>query len=257
MKSLRIFLLFFCLTAVSGFAQTNFVPRLEADGQVYSNIYILRTTASYAVVQFDGGAAQIALSNFPPEIQQQYSYEPEKARQEAIAEKAKREQAAIIEAQRAAALAKTQSWRGQPVTATIITVQGPLSVWTKCQIMVSNKTETVLLANLPASVKQFFDNRNAESNRMAVLSAYVDQESKRLAELTASMPRRPAANSPAGRTLRQIRVDQKALADKRAELQKMETTSRKTRAEEDKATRVTVRQTAQTYASLPVWECVK
>lgn len=240
----------------TGKAQTNYLPRLDVDGQSYTNVHIVRTTVSDAVIEFDGGAAKVALSNFPPVIQQQYGYDPEKARQAAIADAAKHEEALAAEAVRNAELQKMQDWRGTPMTATVHSVEGAIGAWTKCQISVSNKTETVLLAGLPVSIQQFFNNKNNQSNQVATLSSYIQGESARLSDLKARLPARPRANSPAGRELRQINNDEKALAQKRTELSKLQAALTKLNAD-TKSTRVSVRATAQTYASLPVWECVK
>ncbi len=258
MKIVKIFLLIVAaaLALSTGKAQTNFLPRLDVDGQSYTNVHIVRTTLSDAVIEFDGGAAKVALSNFPPVIQQQYGYDPEKARQAAIAEAAKHEEAMAAEAVRNAELQKLQNWRGTTMTATVHSVDGVIGAWTKCQLTVSNKTETVLLAGLPASIQQFFANKNNQSNQVAVLSAYIQNESGRLADLKARLPARPRANSPAGRELRQINTDEKALAQKRAEMSKLQSALTKLNAD-TKSTHVTVRATAQTYASLPIWECVK
>jgi hypothetical protein len=77
-----IIMLLFSAGIASG--QTNdahFDVLRTLDGRSFKNATITRTTAAYAVVDFDGGGANVAFTNLPPDLQTRYHYDPAAAEQ--------------------------------------------------------------------------------------------------------------------------------------------------------------------------------
>jgi putative endonuclease len=76
---------------------------LPAGGQFYTNARITSVTPAHAVVSFDGGIVQLALSNLPASCQKKYGYDPDKAAKYLAEEKQKlQERRAALMARQAA-----------------------------------------------------------------------------------------------------------------------------------------------------------
>jgi len=66
-------------------AQTNdahFDILRTLDGQSFTNATITRTTAAFAIVDFDGGGLRIAFTNLSADIQKRFGFDPAKAQTE-------------------------------------------------------------------------------------------------------------------------------------------------------------------------------
>jgi hypothetical protein len=61
------------------YGQTNFFPLLKVGDKTYTNATITRVNPAEATVIFDGGGAQVAVSNLPPELRERYHYDPQTA----------------------------------------------------------------------------------------------------------------------------------------------------------------------------------
>jgi hypothetical protein len=121
------------LTCVVAFAaDTNTIPFLTIGAQTFTNVEIGTVTASRVTLYYNGGGQQVAISNLPTYLQKRFNYEPEiakvndaiearkklesqqrhqdqtralaaeRARQQSAIQQHLREQAHIIEEQRAA-----------------------------------------------------------------------------------------------------------------------------------------------------------
>jgi hypothetical protein len=110
--------LFFALALSLAHADTNvFAVLTTADGISYTNAHIDHVTPIYANICYDGGIVQVALTNLPEPLRQQYLYDADKASQWLAVKKQKQQEQRAAEQARAVAeqtrletLAKNAGW---------------------------------------------------------------------------------------------------------------------------------------------------
>jgi hypothetical protein len=150
------------LAAGSLGAQTNEIfPVLSAGGQLYTNAWITDTTPASVVIGYDGGSAQIALSNLPPALQRKFGYDPAAAAQYLVAKHQADYEKAI------ASLAGTN----QPVR--ILSVIGNAG-YLKCSVQTKAGTRNVCVNHLPDSVGNFISQLNQMRSDVAAYEGRVD-----------------------------------------------------------------------------------
>jgi hypothetical protein len=118
------------LAALSTFGQTNepVIDVLAAGGQFYTNAQITRVTPAYAVVSYNGGIVQLALSNLPAPYQEKYGYDPDKAARYLADKKQKlQEQRAALNARQAAYNQAVASLAGTNRPVQVISILDELS----------------------------------------------------------------------------------------------------------------------------------
>jgi hypothetical protein len=248
------------LSAASLGAQTNETfPILSADGQLYTNASITHTTPASAVIEYDGGSVQIALSNLPPALQRKFGYDPANAAQY-LADKKQQEIAAR------AAVAKRQadyekaiaSLAGTNQPIRILSVNG-YTGFVKCTVQTKDGTRDVCVNHLPDSVRDFIPQLNQLRSDVAAYGERVDNYVRAaktadavapagvtgdVDKVDAAMKQRAQAN------LMLVTADdmQKQLAKMKADLAAMESVAA------DKTT-VNAYPTGQSWDGAEIWEC--
>lgn len=156
--------IFIMFLAGSLCAQTNLTFDVLCTGQGdFTNATIIRTTAAYAVVMHPGGLAKVALSNLPPVLQAEFSYEPDKATAYLEAEKRRAgesRRARIEQQKKLAALAG-------PVQK--IRVTAILDGFGLCQIQTTNGTFMAYVIGVPGLVNSYYASRASLENTIASL----------------------------------------------------------------------------------------
>lgn len=225
-------------------AQTNFIPRLVIGKKIYTDVEVMRMSEQFAVIRFEGGVAQIAFSNCPPDIQRQL-----------------RSAMGLPELSATnAALAESNVPRlgfGPFRAANVVSIEGPLAGWTKCQLQISNKTDTALLLRLPEPVVQFFRIKTIRSNDIVEMAIKIQDASAKLNLLRANAARGAPPKSLGARIAALLPFFEAQLDKKKAALQGLQDSYREILLHEPESSRVWVRQTGQVYESITVWECPK
>jgi hypothetical protein len=76
MKTLILFLLTACLSSI---AQTNTITFTNQYGDVVSNAVVIKVSANTLLYRIPSGGGAVKLANLPPDLQQRFGYDPEKA----------------------------------------------------------------------------------------------------------------------------------------------------------------------------------
>jgi hypothetical protein len=251
------------LVAISTFAQTNepVIAVLPAGGQFYTNALITGVTPAYAVVSYDGGIVQLALSNLPSSYQKKYSYDPGKATKYLADEKQKlQERRAALMARQAAYNQAIASLVGTNRPVQIISVLDDLSNGGIPRCVIPEAPDGVLVKNLPDPVKSFLD-------RKKQLAADIDSFSERI-QADASAADRAAAVVPTYAAIDLDTIDAQnnqrtqanlmavRVKEERAELEKMKKTMSDLDAETAFRTTIMAFPTGQFFGGFEIWNCV-
>jgi hypothetical protein len=248
------------LAAASLGAQTNEIfPVLSAGGQLYTNACITHTTPASAVIEYDGGSVQIALSNLPPALQRKFGYDPANAAQY-LADKKQQEIAAR------AAVAKRQadyekaiaSMAGTNQPIRILSINGNAG-FVKCTVQIKDGTRDVCVNYLPDSVRDFISQLNQLRSDVAGYEDRVENYVRAAKTADAMAPAGvtgdsdyaiAAMNQRAQANLMAINADdmQKQLAKMKADLAAMESVA------VDKTT-VIAYPTGQSWDGSEIWVC--
>ena len=260
---LKIILAILLFVGLSTFAQTNepVIGVLPAGGQFYTNAQITRVTPAYAVVSYDGGIVQLALSDLPVAYQKKYNYDPDTAARYLADEKQKAQE-------RRAALAARQAAYNQAVAA-LVGTNRPVQILSILDER-SNKgiplcsipeaINGVLVNNLPDSVRNFL---NRKYQLTADINAYSDKVSA-----DAAAAARAQAVAPTYSAMDPYSVDQQNnqhaqanlmalnVQKEQAELARMKSTLADLDAQTPAQTTIMAFPTGQIYGNYPIWTCV-
>lgn len=245
------------LAAASLGAQTNeIIPVLSADGESYTNARITHTTPVSAVIVYDGGSVQIALSNLPPALQRKFGYDPAAAAQY-LADKQQQEIAArAAAAQRRADYEKAvASLAGTNQPVQILSVNG-YAGFIKCTVQTGEGTREVCVNHLPDSIGGFISQLNQLRSDVAAYEKRVDNYARAAKTADAVKPppgikgsmnyngQRAQANQMA------VTADdmQNRLAKMKADLEAMESAA-------TNKTTVLAYPTGQSWGGFEIWEC--
>lgn len=176
------------LVALSTSAQTNepVIGVLPAGGQFYTNARITRVTPAYAVVSYNGGIVQLALSNLPASYQEKYGYDPDQAaRYLADKKQMLQERRATQNARQAAYNQAVASLAGTNRPVQVISILDELSNGGIPRCAVPDVPDGILVKNLPDPVRNFL-------NRKKQLAADINSFSDKVqADASAAARRRP------------------------------------------------------------------
>jgi len=228
-------------------AQTNHLERLLIGDKLYTDVEVMRITDQYAVVRYEKGVAQIPFSNCPPEIRQQLRSAmglPDLSSTNGAAQKS-------------AEADVPHPGFGKFQTANVVSVEGPMASWTKCQLQISNKTDTALLYRLPETLVQYFKLKTQRSNEIVEASEKLHEATEALKRLIANLPHNPPPRSGASLVRALLPLEEKEIAIQKQRLESMQQTYRDMLFHEPESTRIQVRQTGQVYQSLTVWDCAQ
>lgn len=239
---MRAILFIVLLSTLVAAAQTNHYPRLLVGNKLYTDVEIVRVTGEVAVIKYEGGMARIAISNCPPEIQQEL-LGPAGLR--------------TTKPDRADTAAVRAPGFGNFISANVVCIEGPMAAWTKCRLQVSNRTDMALIARLPESIGQYFANKAVFSNDVVKFAERVQKDADTVEMLRAELPRGGSPKSIGVKLAGLLPALEQDLADKRAKLEQRQTGYRELLSHEPEMTRIKVRQTGQVYESITVWECGK
>ncbi|HTY88010.1 MAG TPA: hypothetical protein VMB80_11135 [Candidatus Acidoferrum sp.] len=252
-----------CAFAAS--AQTNeaLIPILTAGTQSFTNARITHVTPAYAVVSYDGGIAQVALSNLPTAYQRQYDYDPTNAAKYLEDKKQEQLQArARLQAQRAAYQRYVASLAGtnQPVRIVSINAEAP---YLKCTAETKSGTRDINLKNLPDPVRNFITRLNQLRGEVASFEDRVDDYTRAARHADALAPTTPIlttggnsgdANSPVNQRA-QANLMLNRAEDMQKQLVKMKEDLAAMESESVKNTTVLAYPTGQIYDQLEIWVC--
>jgi len=253
MKAILLLSLFLAIQAE---AQTNFFPLLNVGATTYTNARITSVTAADAIVLFDGGGARVPLSNMPPHIQKQYGYDAGKAAK-SLAEQTERNKK-FFEANKKqnAELQRKDAWRGDLQAIRVRSVGRPIGSWYQCEIATTNGVKaSVLLGKMPLEIKRYYERSAQLKKDIADRANYTRREAQRLSNLEDNSPSEAPFDSPAGRRIRQMNIDSKALAASLQELKEWQGEYKEMLAGETTAITCFARPTAKSYGNLAIWEC--
>src|ERR1700722_12879383 len=82
--SLRIITTFVCFTVALNVSADEQLPRLEAGGEVYTNVTVTMVTTTDIFFTHAGGVGSVKLKRLDPGLQKHFGFDPEKARQAEI-----------------------------------------------------------------------------------------------------------------------------------------------------------------------------
>jgi hypothetical protein len=60
-------------------ADPNYIPELRVGSKVYENVHVREVTPTSIVILYRGGLGSVALADLPPDLQQRFGYDPDKA----------------------------------------------------------------------------------------------------------------------------------------------------------------------------------
>ena len=251
------------LVVISTFAQTNepVIDILPAEGQFFTNAQITHVTPAYAVVSYDGGIVQLALSNLPASYQEKYGYDPGKAARYLADEKQKlHEQRAALMARQAAYNQAVASLTGTNRPVQIISILDEQSNGGIPLCAVPDATNGILIKNLPDSVRSFLNHKKQLAGDINSFSDKVQADASAAARAEAVAP---TFASPNPDTL-DAQNNQRAQAnlmvvkvrEERAELVKMKKTMNDLDAETADRTTIMAFPTGQFFGRFEIWNCV-
>jgi hypothetical protein len=249
------------LAAGSLGAQTNEIfPVLSAGGQLYTNACITHTTPVSAVIEYDGGSVQIALSNLPPALQRKFGYDPAKAAPY-LADKKRQEIAArAAMAKRQADYAKAvASLSGTNRPVRILSVNG-YAGYLKCTVQTQEGTREVCVNHLPDSVRDFISQLNQMRSEVADYEKRVDNYVRAAKTAQALVP---AAGMTGDKTFVNAAMTQRAQAsqmavtadDMQKQLAKMKADLAAMESALVEKTTVLAYPTGQSWDGAEIWEC--
>jgi hypothetical protein len=249
------------LVTLSLGAQTNeIIPVLICADRSYTNAQITQATPAYAVVAYNDGSVQIALSNLPSEYQQKYGYDPAKAAKFLADKKQKeREARATMLARQAAYQQQLAALAGTNQPIRIISVNA-FSAYLKCTVQTQNGVRDVNLKNLPDSVRNFISQLNQQRNEVASYEVRVEDYTRAAKKADAVAPTfaagRPAYVNEAINQRKQANLMQVRAEEMKTQLTKMKANLAAVEAETTNRTTVIACPTGQTHEQLEVWTCV-
>jgi hypothetical protein len=247
------------LAAGSLGAQTDEIfPVLSADGQSYTNARVTHTTPVSAVIEYDGGSVQIALSNLPPALQRKFGYDPATAAQY-LADKQQQEIAAR------AAVAKRQA-DYQKAIALLASTNQPVRIlsvngyagYLKCTVQTREGTRDVCVNHLPDSIGNFISQLNQQRSDVAAYEKRVDNYARAAKTAAAA-----AATPPPGMKGEMNFNGQRALASQMAataadmqnQLANMKADLAAMESAAANKTTVLAYPTGQSWGGSELWEC--
>jgi hypothetical protein len=245
------------------FAQTNqpVIEVLPADGQFYTNAQITRVTPAYAVVIYDRGIVQLALSNLPASYQKKFGYDPDKAARFLADERQKvQEQRAALIARQAAYNRAVAALTGTNRPVQIIAILDEVSNGGIPLCAIPEAPEGVLVKNLPDSVHSFL-------NRKIQLAADINSFNAKVQADTSTADRAvavaPTFASPYPDVI-DAQNNQRAQAnlmavkarEEQAELDQMKKTMSDLEIETADRTTITAFPTGQFFGKFEIWNCV-
>jgi hypothetical protein len=234
---------------------------LAAGGQFYTNAQITHATPAYAVVIYDGGSAQLVLSNLPVSYQKRFGYDPDKAARFLADEKQKaQERRAALMVRQAAYNRAVASLAGTNRLVQIISILDEVSNGGIPLCAIPEAPDGVLIKNLPDPVKNFL-------NRKRQLAADVNSFSARVQADTSAADRAvavaPTFASPDADMI-DAQNNQRAQAnlmavkarEEQAELEQMKKTMGDLDAETVDRTTITAFPTGQFFGRFEIWNCI-
>ena len=264
MKATALMLVIGGFALVTG-AQTNepIIPVLTAGGQSYTNARITHATPAYAVVAYDGGIVQVALSNLPAVYQEKYDYRPEDAAKYLAKKRQEELQArARIQAQQATYQRYVASLAGtnQPVRIISINANSP---YLKCTAETKTGTRDINIKNLPDSVRDFVARLSQLRADVAGYESRVDDYTRAAKQADATAPSSAILYTGGNAGDANAAMNQRARAnlmmnnadDMQKQLQKMKDELVAMESQAVEKTTVLAYPTGQTYDQLEIWTC--
>ncbi|MGB7749671.1 MAG: hypothetical protein WBN75_20565 [Verrucomicrobiia bacterium] len=245
------------LAAASLGAQTNeIIPVLSADGQFYTNACITHTTPVSALIEYDGGSVQIALSNLPPALQRKFGYDPAKAAQY-LADKKQQEIAARAAAAKRQADYETAiaSLAGTSQPIRILSVNGDAG-FLKCAVQTREGTREVCVNHLPDSIGDFISRLNQLRSDVAAYEKRVDNYD-RAASIADAVTPPPGIKGSMNYNGQRAQANQMATtaADMQKQLAKMKADLAAMESAATNKTTVLAYPTGQSWGGFEIWEC--
>jgi hypothetical protein len=159
--------------------QTNqpVIPLLVINGQICTNLTLIRANPAYALVDNETGIYKVPMSNMPPAFQTQYGYSPGNASNFlAVETKRNRE---WIEAERARQIQQQQMLVALGYTNQIITVT---AVWDLISnhgiplVSTAQNPDGILIRGIPVSVINFVADYNQLSDDIVTVGKNIGRE---------------------------------------------------------------------------------
>jgi hypothetical protein len=260
MKTIPAILL---LVAVSTSAQTNepVIEVLTAGGQFYTNARISHVTPASAVVIYDGGSVQLALSNLPVSYQEKYGYDPVKAARFLADEKQK------VQAERAALMARQAAYNRAVASLTgtnrpvqILSILDEQSNGGIPRCAVPDAPDGILVKNLPDSVRSFLNRKRQLAADIRSFSDKVRADTSAAVRAQAMAPTLASRDPDTLDAQNNQRAQANLLAvkagEERAELDEMKKTLSDLDAETADRTTIVAFPTGQFFGRLEIWNCV-
>ena len=136
--------------------QTNFFPLLQCGDRTYTNATIGSITPAAVTVSWDGGGAQIAITNLPEELQVRYHYDPQTAQHFLDAEAAKK---AVLKAKENAGIAFIAAVKSMLGPAQLIRIVKVIS-GAEVQIVQDGQYTDAYINKVPHEVLAFVEDYN-------------------------------------------------------------------------------------------------
>jgi len=260
MKTIPLLLL---LVALSAFAQTNeaVIGVLPAGGVFYTNARITRVTPAYAVVSYDGGIVQLALSNLPAAYREKYGYDSDKAAKYLAEEKQKAlERRAALMARQAAYNQAMAALAGTNRPVQIISILDEQSNGGIPLCAIPDAADGILIKNLPDPVKSFLNRKKQLAADIDSFSAQVEADAGAAARAQAVAPAYsstdPDINDAQNRQRAQANLMALKVREKQAELDKMKKAMSDLEAEAAGQATIMAFPTGQFFGGFEIWNCV-
>ncbi|MGA2787762.1 MAG: hypothetical protein ABSF60_09565 [Verrucomicrobiota bacterium] len=260
MKKIPIILL---LVALSTFAQTNepVMAVLPAGGQFYTNAQITRVTPAYAVVIYDGGSVQLALSNLPASCQEKYGYDPVKAARFLADEKQR------VQAERAALMARQAAYNravaslvGTNRPVQIISISDDLSNGGIARCAVQGASDDILVKNLPDAVRSFLNRKRQLAADINSFNDKVQADASAAARAQAVVPAYASTDPDTLDAQNNQRAQANLMAlnvkEEQAVLARMNNAMRDLDAETADRTTIMAFPTGEFFGGFEIWNCV-
>ncbi|MFZ0826669.1 MAG: hypothetical protein WAO02_04525 [Verrucomicrobiia bacterium] len=251
------------LVGISVFALTNepVVAVLPVSGQFYTNAQITRVTPAYAVVIYDGGIVQVALSNLPAAYQEKYGYDPEQAAR-FLADRNQK-----LQAQHAASMARQAAYSqalaaraGTNRPVQIISILDEMSNGGYPLCAISNIPQGILVNNLTDEVRTFLNRKKQLAADISSFSDKVQADASAAARAQAVAPAFAATDSATVEAQNNQRAQANLMAvsvqEEQEELAKMKSAMSGWDAETPARTTILAFPSGQFYGQYEIWNCV-
>lgn len=234
------------------------MPILTVDGRSYTNARISSTSASRAIVIYDGGGTSLLIEKLPEDIQKKLKFDKSVAQKEESDRRQKALDEAKQQAEYKAALVAYDGQRGDPEQMQLLSVTGMIGS-ERCRVL-TERGEKDIIVNPPQSAKKHLQDIQSLRTRIDQSRPQIEGELQRAQSDYASTP---SSCQGSAAFVAQCQAEWKRAGQRVAEAKNKISELKRLEAQLEALEKVSpakcvfyAAQTPRKYAGLEVWEFI-